>query len=64
MALYNFKDNKSRKQINHAIVRRNDTKQLNADNLLRYVYKKSLLVGSRDEWEITQFGEPSEALNI
>ena len=60
MALYNFKDTKSRKQINHAIVHANDTKQTNANNLLRYVYKKSLLVGSRDEWEITNIGEVSE----
>ncbi len=60
MALYNFKDTKSRKQINHAIVHANNTKQTNANNLLRYVYKKSLLVGSRDEWEITNIGEVSE----
>ena len=60
MALYNFKDAKSRKQINHAIVRANDTKQANANNLLRYVYKKSLLVGSRDEWELTELGEKGE----
>ena len=60
MALYNFKDTKSRKQINHAIVHANDTKQTNANNLLRYIYKKALLVGSRDEWEITNIGEVSE----
>ena len=60
MALFNFNDEKSRKQINHAITHANDTKQSNADNLIRYVYKKSLLVGSRDELEITELGEVNE----
>ena len=60
MALYNFKDEKSRKQINHHITHANCTKQLNADNLLRYIYKKSLLVGSRDEWEVALIGEANE----
>lgn len=60
MALFNFNDEKSRKQINHAIVHANDTKQANADNLVKYMSKKACLVGSRDEWEITQLGEKSE----
>ncbi len=60
MALFNFNDEKSRKQINHAITHANNTKQANADNLLLYICKKARLVGSRDEWEITELGEVNE----
>lgn len=60
MALFNFNDEKSRKQINHFITHSNDTEQKNADNLLRYFQKKALLVGSRDEWELTELGEVNE----
>lgn len=60
MALFNFNDEKSRKQINHAIIHANNTKQANADNLVRYVCKKARLVGSRDEWEITNLEKKNE----
>ena len=56
MSLFNFNDNKSRKQINHAITHANNTKQSNAEALLRYTIKKSRLVGSRNEWELFDQG--------
>ncbi len=52
MSVFNFNDDKSRKQINQAIVHANDTKQTNADNMLQYAMKKARLVGSRNEWEV------------
>ena len=50
--MFNFRDDKSRKQINHAIVHANDTKQANAEGQLQYAIKKARLVGSRNEWEL------------
>ena len=59
--LFNFNDDKSRKQINHAITHANNTKQENANNLLRYALKRANLVGSRNEWDvINEIGEQNE----
>lgn len=60
MALYNFKDKKSRKQLAIAITYANDVKQANADGLLAYQTKMAALVGSRNEWELEDY---NEALN-
>lgn len=52
MALFNFKDKKSRQQINHAITHRNDTRVQNAQNMELYQRKISRLADSRREWEL------------
>ncbi len=59
MALFNFNDTTSRKQIGISITYANNVKQLNADGLLEYQRKQSNLVGSRNEWELENMNDVS-----
>jgi hypothetical protein len=52
MALFNFNDDKSRRQIDKANNFRNNTDTLNAQNLEAYQRKMTGLADSRREWEV------------
>jgi hypothetical protein len=52
MALFNFNDEKSRRQIDKANNFRNNTNTLNAQNLEAYQRKMTRLADSRREWEV------------
>lgn len=52
MALFNFNDDKSRRQIDKANNYRNNTRRQNAFNLEEYQRKMTGLADSRREWEV------------
>ena len=54
MGVFNFNDEKSRKQIGVAIKHRNNTKTQNAQNLEAYHRKAGRLIDGRGEWEVAE----------